>query len=318
MEDEYKQYQSQLALVKISLEKDPDNQELLALKNDLEELVDLTGEVINEKGQETQKQTKLEENGFSAVDSKSMANAQNLEFFPGDLVMARWTSGDYAFYAGKITAVSGYGPNKKYTIQFLDYPEVETVSSKNVKAMPEAKRRNMLVMSSSLNKAPRAGFSPNPTVSMAPSRSISPMANSRIHPSIASPERAFSPATAAGAAKVAPVGSFHTASKPPPPTTVPEPPAISTPPPPIAQKPKTQLKPNAALEASKNSWKQFASRGVKTGRVGKRKKIGETSMFRSPEDAAARVGFMGNGRGATKPASREKHVYNYKEDEDYE
>ncbi|WBW75347.1 splicing factor Spf30 [Schizosaccharomyces osmophilus] len=317
MEDEYKQYQSQLALVKISLEKDPANQELLALQNDLDELVHLTQQLINEKEQETQKQKKLEENGQSTTGSKSLANAQKLELFPGDLVMARWTSGDYSFYAGKITAISGHGANKKYTIQFLDYPEVETVSPQNLKAMPEAKRRSIAMLGSS-NNALRAGLSPIPTASVVPSRSISPNSSSKTQPFKASPERVFSPTTSAPPSKVVPVGSIPTTSRPPPPTIVPEPPAIATPPPLPSQKPKKQLKPNAALEASKNSWKQFASRGVKTGRIGKRKKIGETSMFRSPEDAADRVGFMGGNRGSTKAAPREKHVYKYKEDEDNE
>ncbi|EPX72098.1 splicing factor Spf30 [Schizosaccharomyces octosporus yFS286] len=315
MEDEYKQYQSQLALVKISLEKDPANQELSALRNDLEELVQLTRQLIDEKAQELQKQKKLEENQHSTTGSQTSANAQKLEFFPGDVVMARWISGDQSFYTGKITAVSGYGANKKYTIQFLDYPEVETVSPRDLKAVPETKRKIAGIPSSSSN-GPRVGFSPFSAASVTSSRSISPNASSKTQSLRASPERTFASATSPPSSKVAPVYSLPTTSKPDPPI-VSEPPAIATPPPPPpSQKPKKQLKPNAALEASKNSWKQFASRGVKTGRIGKRKKIGETSMFRSPEVAADQLGSMSSNRGASKAAPRGKHVYNYNEDED--
>jgi survival-of-motor-neuron-related-splicing factor 30 len=57
-----------------------------------------------------------------------------------------------------------------------------------------------------------------------------------------------------------------------------------------------------ALEAEKKKWQTFAAKGVKGARVGKTKKIGEGSMFRTPESVNGRGMFAevkGNPMGWT-------------------
>ncbi|KAL7271099.1 hypothetical protein RUND412_006165 [Rhizina undulata] len=69
------------------------------------------------------------------------------------------------------------------------------------------------------------------------------------------------------------------------------------------------------LEEGKKKWQDFASKGVK-GRSGKTKKIGESSMFRTPEGVNGRVGFTGSGQPMRKDATRGKHIYQQGDEEE--
>lgn len=85
--------------------------------------------------------------------------------------------------------------------------------------------------------------------------------------------------------------------------------AIPPPPPsePIPKKTKPSI--NQELKKSASTWSNFAKSGPKTkGIVGRKKAIGESSMFRTNDDG--RVGVIGSGKGMTAdPGKREKHVF---------
>ncbi|KAK9494217.1 hypothetical protein V1508DRAFT_413274 [Lipomyces doorenjongii] len=65
-----------------------------------------------------------------------------------------------------------------------------------------------------------------------------------------------------------------------------------------------------ALDQGKAKWQEFSSKGLKTSKFGKPKRIGESSMFKSPDDVGGRVGIINSGRPMTKDYKRSKHVYN--------
>lgn len=74
---------------------------------------------------------------------------------------------------------------------------------------------------------------------------------------------------------------------------------------------KVQHQPSKAqiLDSGKQKWQQFTKKGLKQGKGTKAKKLGESSMFRSPDDPLAKVGVVGSGRGMSKEKPRTKHVF---------
>lgn len=76
-----------------------------------------------------------------------------------------------------------------------------------------------------------------------------------------------------------------------------------------------KLEQKKVLEAGQKKWQDFAAKGVK-GKLGKPKKIGESSMFRTPESVHGRVGFTGSGQPMRKDVTRGKHIYQHNEDDD--
>ncbi|KAJ8102252.1 hypothetical protein POJ06DRAFT_249198 [Lipomyces tetrasporus] len=65
-----------------------------------------------------------------------------------------------------------------------------------------------------------------------------------------------------------------------------------------------------AFDQGKAKWQEFSSKGLKSSKFGKAKRIGESSMFKSPDDVGGRVGIINSGRPMTKDYKRSKHVYN--------
>ncbi|KAK9466556.1 hypothetical protein V1512DRAFT_262914 [Lipomyces arxii] len=76
-----------------------------------------------------------------------------------------------------------------------------------------------------------------------------------------------------------------------------------------ATKPKPP-KEKKAVDVGKAKWQEFSSKGIKTSKFAKPKKLGESSMFRSPDDVTGRVGVINSGKPMTKDLKRSKHVYN--------
>ncbi|KAI9840456.1 MAG: hypothetical protein M1837_001612 [Sclerophora amabilis] len=73
-----------------------------------------------------------------------------------------------------------------------------------------------------------------------------------------------------------------------------------------------KVKANKELEAGKNKWQEFATKG-KTNKTSKK-----DSMFRTPEGVNGRVGFTGSGQSMRKDATRSRHIYQQgAEDEQY-
>jgi len=84
----------------------------------------------------------------------------------------------------------------------------------------------------------------------------------------------------------------------------------------LGKKTARKVRANKELDASKNKWQAFAAKGVKTNKAAKAKKIGEGSMFRTPDGIHGRVGFTGSGQPMRKDVAREKHIYQQNENDD--
>ncbi|XP_063700225.1 survival of motor neuron-related-splicing factor 30 [Culicoides brevitarsis] len=92
-------YQMQLQQVKAALSTDPDNEELLKLKSDLEEVIELTKDLIRAQNEE-QKKSYIAPAGSSGYDGsyyeRQKASETPTKYWKvGDKCQAKWTDGQY-------------------------------------------------------------------------------------------------------------------------------------------------------------------------------------------------------------------------------
>src|SRR6185369_873383 len=113
--DELAQYQSQLDKVDVALQSDPQNIELLKLKQDLTELINLTSDLIDAAEPNSPKKspsntTSPKSQSLSSPTTPTSATSSIPVFTRpiqvGDTCLARW-SGDGQFYPATVTAIGG-------------------------------------------------------------------------------------------------------------------------------------------------------------------------------------------------------------------
>ncbi|KAI5807930.1 hypothetical protein DFH27DRAFT_288408 [Peziza echinospora] len=293
MESDLNEYRLQLESVEAALKDDPDNTELATLSVQLKEIITLTETVLAEEGSSASTTPASNaQNGTSThgpskwtnehgkrdapstpVDNGAAAAATGAihSFTVGDNVLAKWTSGDNAFYPARITSITGSSKNPVYIVKFTSYNVSETLSSQHVKPLTDSQQKKR-----KLDAA--ASASPTPVNAAV----ISQPAN--INAALAEQSKREPSKVSDGP---------------------PRPPKVSK-----------RVKHQRELNESKNKWQAFAAKGVKTG-SGKSKKIGESSMFRTPEGVHGRVGFTGSGQPMRKEISvRGKHVYQHENQEE--
>lgn len=129
------------------MQVDPENQELQSLKTELEELIALSEIEIAEKkrsvpakpAKPAPKEIRFKENGAKSAEQTDEASAGNatadtpLSFSVNDTVLARWVSGDNAFYPAKITSITGSSSNPVYLVSFKSYATVENLTAKDIR-----------------------------------------------------------------------------------------------------------------------------------------------------------------------------------------
>ncbi|EPS28319.1 hypothetical protein PDE_03265 [Penicillium oxalicum 114-2] len=151
LEAEVKEFKVQLETVQTSLQVEPDNAELQSLKTELEELINLTETAIAElkpPAPTPVPATKPQSSSAPSRDSNtrlSQANASHAEeataavslpavsFSVNDQVLARWVSGDNAFYPARITSITGSSSNPVYLVSFKSYGTVENLTAKDIR-----------------------------------------------------------------------------------------------------------------------------------------------------------------------------------------
>ena len=139
-----------------SLQVDPDNAELQSLKTELEEFISLTEQSIAElrptltpaplrKSKPSpplvkEKWSKENHPAYQAGYRKPTvepAPADELQhptpFSVNDNVLARWVSGDNAFYPARITSITGSSSKPIYIVSFKSYSTTETLTAKDIK-----------------------------------------------------------------------------------------------------------------------------------------------------------------------------------------
>ncbi|KAL2019880.1 hypothetical protein VTK56DRAFT_9055 [Thermocarpiscus australiensis] len=302
LEADRKEYESQLELVITSLKDDPDNAELLGLKCELEQMIQLIDDSLAELKPRNEPQPKKApsppppEPKWSRENHpafKKAAPAEEKEKEPetvtyqvNDNVMAKWVSGDKGFYPARITAVTGSSTAPIYTVKFKNYDTVETLRAKDIRPAAQKRKADGTAVSSSNS----AGVGGAPTTTTTATTTASPASltptssNNGIVLSAAA--NLYPQAQAANKAAV----EANADDKP---------------------RPKfKKIKATKELEAGKSKWQEFTSKG----KVGKAVK--KESMFRTPEGPKGRVGFTGSGQTMRKDPARTRHVYQPTDDFD--
>ncbi|OJJ43957.1 hypothetical protein ASPZODRAFT_135365 [Penicilliopsis zonata CBS 506.65] len=262
LEAEVKEFKLQLETVQSSLQVDPDNTELQSLKAELEELITLTETSIaelkpppspaaasrpsppatNEKwSKETHpayhaghRKPGVEHQPSSAEE---VSSAPPASFAVNENVLARWVSGDNAFYPARITSITGSSSNPVYVVSFKSYSTVETLTAKDIRPI-------------SGNDSRKRKADGTPGSSSSASQSPAP------HPASSS--------VISAAADINPALANEARKEPSKATDGPTRPA----------KVPRKVKANRELEAGKMKWKDFASKG-KLGRKDSMFRTGE-------------------------------------------
>ncbi|KAL8704516.1 MAG: hypothetical protein Q9201_002325 [Fulgogasparrea decipioides] len=285
LEAELKEYKLQLETVQSGLQADPDNVDLQNIKNDLEEVITLTSTAIAELKPASapaplkrpspppvkEKWSKENHPAYQAGYRKPVTPASPVEeppaktaFAVNDTVLAKWISGDKAFYPARITSITGSSSKPVYIVTFKNYATTETLSVHDIKPTTNDSKKR------------KADGTPGTPTVPANTNVISAAAD--INPALASQAKR-------------------------------EPSKVSDGPTRPAKVPR-KVKANRELEAGKNKWQEFSTKG-KTAKLAKK-----DSMFRTPEGVNARVGFTGSGQEMRKDPGRSRHIYQPTADED--
>jgi survival of motor neuron-related-splicing factor 30 len=289
----------QLEIVEASLKDDPDNAELLALKDELDQMIQLLDESIADLNPTItappkpapvqqappppppeEKWSRENHPAFKKAappaEDKEPEAAQVISYQVNDTVMAKWLSGDKGFYPARITSVTGSKTAPIYTVKFKSYDTTETLRIKDIRPVAAQKRK--------ADGAPVAPGVPPPPPTTQP-----------LSPRPGAPVASGSGAVLSAAPSLypqvpKPEGELGEDGKP---------------------KPKfKKIKANKELEKGKNKWQEFNQKG-KLGKSAKK-----DSMFRTPDGVGGRVGFIGSGQTMRKDPTRSRHIYQANEELD--
>ncbi|KAJ5363488.1 uncharacterized protein N7496_009201 [Penicillium cataractarum] len=247
LEAEVKEFKIQLETVQSSLQVEPDNTELQSLKTELEELITLTETAIAELkpapvAKPTPAPTKETWSSKESVSRPSQSTFDRADetattapppaasFSVNDTVLARWVSGDNAFYPARITSITGSSSNPVYLVSFKSYATVENLTAKDIRPIAGNDSRKRKADGTS-------GSSASP----------SPAPPSISHANVISAAADINPALA-NQARQDPSKAGDASARP-------------------AKVPR-KVKANKELEAGKNKWQNFAAKGK--GKFGKK------------------------------------------------
>ncbi|MCJ1282357.1 hypothetical protein MMC26_001680 [Xylographa opegraphella] len=281
LEAEVKEYRLQLETVQSGLQADPENAELQNLKIELEEVITLTETAIAElkpapapaivSNSSTppvkEKWSKENHPAFQAGYRRPAAPQSPIDepeapvtFSVNDNVLAKWKSGDRAFYPARITSITGSSSHPVYIVTFKSYANTETLSAHEIKPISTDSR-----------KRKADGTPATPSIPTLPKNTNVISAAADINPELANQAKKEPSKVSDGPAR---------------PAKIPR-----------------KVKANKELEAGKNKWQDFTTKG-KLGKVAKK-----DSMFRTPDGVNARVGFTGSGQQMRKDPTRSRHIY---------
>ena len=146
------------------LQADPENVELQNLKTELEEVITLTETAIAElkpasasvavkkstapasppKEKWSKENHPAYQAGYRKPDPPQSPTEESqapTTFSVNDAVMAKWKSGDKAFYPARITSITGSSSKPVYIVTFKGYAATETLSANDIKPVSNEKKR---------------------------------------------------------------------------------------------------------------------------------------------------------------------------------
>ncbi|KAL5612407.1 hypothetical protein BROUX41_000066 [Berkeleyomyces rouxiae] len=302
LEQDRSLYQEQLDLVDLQLKEDPENAELSGLREELAQMISLLNESLAElkpKEPEPPLQAataKPPATGFKkASTSRSTASPTPtaaaddevaVTYQVNDTILARWKTGDRAFYPARITSITGSSTAPVYTVKFKGYDASETLRARDIKPFTTNKRK-----ADGSTPGPESGASGASTPVVESPATFSPLPNalaaSAVAGTVVSAAASLYPDQVAK--RQAEQSTLDGEEKP--------------------RKAK-KIKANKELEAGKSKWQSFQSKS----KFGKTQK--KDSMFRTPDGINGRVGFTGSGKAMRKDTARTRHVYQPTDDLD--
>ncbi|WVQ86116.1 hypothetical protein IAT38_008284 [Cryptococcus sp. DSM 104549] len=145
MEAELQTYRDQLAYVKLSLESDPTNDDLLKLKTELDELIDLTEQAMGPAVAVTSTSKAAEASKGKGKTKETVGWQEQGAYKAGMDCMAKYKDGKW--YPARISAVVGSQDSPLYTITFKGYNTPTNVPLSSLKPhdpsapIPQPKRK---------------------------------------------------------------------------------------------------------------------------------------------------------------------------------
>jgi survival of motor neuron-related-splicing factor 30 len=165
--EELKNYQLQLDQVNDGLSVVPDDQELLDLKAELTDLIELLKDQLKaEEAEQEAKQKKWQQKKYPSSTSQTPSRTEtpvlsndeedthnespeppsksDHQFKIGDVVSAKWATGDGGYYPAKITQITGSSAHPFYTVQFIKWTNtMETLPAYSIKVLADDKKRKV-------------------------------------------------------------------------------------------------------------------------------------------------------------------------------
>ncbi|KAI0026112.1 hypothetical protein F4780DRAFT_785233 [Xylariomycetidae sp. FL0641] len=157
IEDDIKQYREQLDVVHSGLKEDPGNAELLALKAELDDALALLNETLAElkptKAPPPKPKApspppapeKWSRENHPAFKKTAPVEEKEPEIGPvnykvNDNIMAKWVSGDKAFYPARITSITGSSTAPIYVVKFKNYDTTEQLRAKDIRPIAQKRK----------------------------------------------------------------------------------------------------------------------------------------------------------------------------------
>ncbi|KAL7810011.1 hypothetical protein V8C44DRAFT_333085 [Trichoderma aethiopicum] len=149
-------YQEQLDLVLGQIRDDPDNVELKALHAELTEFIRLLDENIADlkskqapkpaekpaaPSPEPAKWSKENHPAFKKAAPPAEDKEEPIVHYQvNDTVLAKWVSGDKAFYPARITSITGSSTDPIYIVKFKSYDNTETLRSRDIRPITNKRK----------------------------------------------------------------------------------------------------------------------------------------------------------------------------------
>ncbi|KAM0439989.1 hypothetical protein ACHAPT_001089 [Fusarium lateritium] len=197
LEDEKKQYQDQMDIVLSQLRDDPDNVELKALQEELNNFIDLLNENIAElkpkqasKPAPKQPSPPPEPEKWSRENHPAFKKAAPVEekedapvhYQVNDTVLAKWVTGDKAFYPARITSITGSSTDPIYIVKFKTYDNTETLRSRDIRPVSNKRKADGTPTTSAPATPPAPGLVTSAGATMYPEAKREAEQNGEVKP----------------------------------------------------------------------------------------------------------------------------------------
>ncbi|KAH6894345.1 hypothetical protein B0T10DRAFT_250227 [Thelonectria olida] len=155
LEEERQQYQEQFDIVLGQLRDDPGNAELKALQDELQEFINLLNENIAElkpkqapkpaasqppPSPQPEKWSRENHPAFKKADPVAEKEDAPVNYQVNDTILAKWVSGDKAFYPARITSITGSSTDPIYIVKFKSYDNTETLRSRDIRPISNKRK----------------------------------------------------------------------------------------------------------------------------------------------------------------------------------